>query len=166
VYLYNYGEIYNLSIRRGTLNDEERYKINEHIMQTIIMLKKLPFPRTMANVPVIAGGHHERMDGKGYPYQLSDQQMSIPVKMMAVADVFEALTAADRPYKPGKRLSEALNIMTSMVNEQHLNRDVFVLFLQSGIWRDYASRYLLAENVDEVDVAALLQKLVPQQMAS
>ncbi|TDS97699.1 HD domain-containing protein [Rahnella sp. BIGb0236] len=166
VYLYNYGEIYNLSVRRGTLNDEERYKINEHIMQTIIMLKKLPFPRTMANVPVIAGGHHERMDGKGYPYQLSDQQMSIPVKMMAVADVFEALTAADRPYKPGKRLSEALNIMTSMVNEQHLNRDVFVLFLQSGIWRDYASRYLLAENVDEVDVAALLQKLVPQQMAS
>lgn len=165
-YLYNYGEIYNLSIRRGTLNDEERYKVNEHIMQTIIMLRKLPFPRTMANVPVIAGGHHERMDGKGYPYQLSDQQMSIPVKMMAIADVFEALTAADRPYKPGKRLSEALNIMTTMVNENHLNRDLFILFLQSGIWREYADNYLQAGKADDVNIDALLQKLIGQQKAS
>ena len=96
---YNYGEVYNLSIRRGTLNDEERYKINEHIMQTIIMLDNLPFPRTMANVTTIAGGHHERIDGKGYPYQLDHTQMSAQVKMLAIADVFEALTAIDRPYK-------------------------------------------------------------------
>ena len=160
-YLYNYGEIYNLSIRRGTLNDEERYKINEHIMQTIIMLRKLPFPRTMANVPEIAGGHHERMDGKGYPYQLREEQMSIPVKMMAIADVFEALTAADRPYKPGKRLSEALNIMAMMVNESHLNRDLFILFLQSGVWKDYATAFLQAADVDEVDVRTLLGKVAP-----
>lgn len=158
-YLYNYGEIYNLSIRRGTLTEEERYKINEHIMQTIIMLKKLPFPRTMANVPVIAGGHHERMDGKGYPYQLREEQMSIPVRMMAIADVFEALTAADRPYKPGKRLSEALSIMAMMVNENHLNRDLFILFLQSGVWKDYATAFLQAEKVDEVDVRELLDKV-------
>lgn len=158
-YLYNYGEIYNLSIRRGTLTDEERYKINEHIMQTIIMLKKLPFPRTMANVPVIAGGHHERMDGKGYPYQLREEQMSIPVRMMAIADVFEALTAADRPYKPGKRLSEALNIMVMMVNENHLNRDLFILFLQSGVWKTYSTDFLQGANVDEVDVRKLLDKV-------
>lgn len=163
-YLYNYGEVYNLSIRRGTLNEEERYKINEHIMQTIIMLKKLPFPRTMANVPVIAGGHHERMDGKGYPYQLNYQQMSIPVRMMAIADVFEALTAADRPYKPGKMLSEALKIMTAMVNENHLDRELFILFLQSGVWHDYGKAYLQADKVDEVDIAALIQKLGPQNI--
>nr|WP_238382598.1 HD domain-containing phosphohydrolase [Yersinia pestis] len=110
------------------------------------MLKKLPFPRSMANVPVIAGGHHERMDGKGYPYQLTRSQMSIPVRMMAIADVFEALTAADRPYKSGKMLSEALNIMVSMVNESHLDRELFILFLQSGIWHDYAAAYLHAEK--------------------
>jgi HD-GYP domain-containing protein (c-di-GMP phosphodiesterase class II)/cell division protein FtsL len=159
-HLYNYGEIYNLSIRRGTLNDEERYKINEHIMQTIIMLRKLPFPRTMANVPTLAGGHHERMDGKGYPYQLRDEQMSIPVKMMAIADVFEALTAGDRPYKSAKRLSEALNIMAAMVNERHLNRDLFVLFLESGVWHDYAAAYLQPDKIDAVDVSGLMLRLV------
>nr|WP_231566305.1 MULTISPECIES: HD domain-containing phosphohydrolase [unclassified Serratia (in: enterobacteria)] len=163
-YLYNYGEVYNLSIRRGTLNDEERYKINEHIMQTIIMLNRLPFPRTMANVAIIAGGHHERMDGKGYPYQLNYQQMSIPVRMMAIADVFEALTAADRPYKPGKMLSEALKIMTSMVNDNHLDRELFILFLQSGVWRAYGVAYLQADKVDEVDIEALIDKLGPQNI--
>lgn len=158
-YLYNYGEIYNLSIRRGTLTEEERYKINEHIMQTIIMLKKLPFPRTMINVPVIAGGHHERMDGKGYPYKLREDQMSIPVRILAIADVFEALTAADRPYKPGKRLTEALDIMVTMVNENHLNRDLFILFLQSGVWREYSTIFLPGANVAEVNVQNLLDKI-------
>lgn len=157
--LYNHGEIYNLSIRKGTLNEEERYKINEHIIQTIVMLKKLPFPHTMANVATIAGGHHERMDGKGYPYQLTRLQMSIPVRIMAIADVFEALTAADRPYKPGKLLSESLNIMTNMANENHLDRELFVLFLQSGVWHEYAKAYLQPDNIDPVDITALLSKL-------
>lgn len=163
--LYNRGEIYNLSIRRGTLTEEDRYKINEHIMQTIVMLKKLPFPRTMANVPTIAGGHHERMDGKGYPYQLTYKQMSIPVRMMAIADVFEALTAADRPYKPGKLLSEALNIMLNMVNENHLDKELFILFLQSGIWHEYALAHLQADKVDNVDISVLLQKIGYQEVS-
>ncbi|WP_145524953.1 HD domain-containing phosphohydrolase [Yersinia vastinensis] len=163
--LYNRGEIYNLSIRRGTLTEEDRYKINEHIMQTIVMLKKLPFPRTMANVPTIAGGHHERMDGKGYPYQLTYKQMSIPVRMMAIADVFEALTAADRPYKPGKLLSEALNIMVNMVNENHLDRELFILFLQSGIWYEYATTHLQADKVDIIDISVLLQRIGHQDIS-
>ncbi len=161
---YNYGEIYNLSIRRGTLNDEERYKINEHIMQTIIMLDNLPFPRTMSNVSTIAGGHHERIDGKGYPYQLDHTQMSAQVKMLAIADVFEALTAIDRPYKPGKLLSEALNIMASMVNEHHLDRELFILFLQSGIWNEYAQTYLDQEKTDTVNVSGLLAKVMPPKV--
>lgn len=99
------------------------------------------------------------MDGKGYPYQLTRSQMSIPVRMMAIADVFEALTAADRPYKPGKMLSEALNIMVNMVNENHLDRELFILFLQSGIWRDYAVTYLHAEKVDSIDITILLQRV-------
>ncbi|WON78330.1 HD domain-containing phosphohydrolase [Serratia sp. UGAL515B_01] len=162
--LYNHGEIYNLSIRKGTLNEEERFKINEHIMQTIIMLNKLPFPRSMANVPVIAGGHHERMDGKGYPYQLNYKQMSIPVRMMAIADVFEALTADDRPYKMGKLLSESLNIMVNMVNENHLDRELFILFLQSGVYLDYAHAYLHADKIDSVDVHTMMSKLKPQNI--
>ncbi|CQD51444.1 putative chemotactic transducer-related protein [Yersinia enterocolitica] len=162
--LYNRGEIYNLSIRRGTLTEEDRYKINEHIMQTIVMLKKLPFPRTMANVPSIAGGHHERMDGKRYPYQLTYKQMSIPVRMMAIADVFEALTAADRPYKPGKLLSEALNIMLKMVNENHLDRELFILFLESGIWHEYAIAHLKADKIDDVDISVILQKIGHQNI--
>lgn len=160
--LYNHGEIYNLSIRRGTLSEEERYKINEHIIQTIIMLKKLPFPRAMANVPVIAGGHHERMDGKGYPYQLNYTQMSLTARMLAIADVFEALTADDRPYKPGKLLSESLNIMTNMVNENHLDRELFILFLQSGIWHDYAMKNMKNEKIDAIDINLLLEKIGPQ----
>lgn len=100
------------------------------------------------------------MDGKGYPYQLSEGQMSIPTKMMAIADVFEALTAADRPYKSAKRLSEALNIMTVMVNDNHLNRELFILFLHSNVWQEYALAYLPEDKVDKVDVSLLLDRLV------
>lgn len=151
-YLYNRGELYNLSVRRGTLTDEERYKINEHIVQTIVMLKTLPFPRNMSHVPEIAGGHHERMDGKGYPCRLTGEQMSLTARMMAIADVFEALTAVDRPYKKGKTLSESLGIMANMVQGQHLDPQLFALFLSSGIWYEYARRYMRPEQIDELDI--------------
>jgi HD-GYP domain-containing protein (c-di-GMP phosphodiesterase class II) len=104
-YAYNRGELHNLTVRYGTLTDEERFKINEHIVQTICMLDALPLPDRLANVPRLAGTHHERMDGNGYPCRLTGEDMSIPEKIMAIADVFEALTAVDRPYKRGKTLS-------------------------------------------------------------
>jgi hypothetical protein len=110
--LYNRGELHNLTVRRGTLSDEERYKINDHIIQTIIMLSELPYPRHLRDVPELAGGHHERVDGKGYPRALKSDQMSPVARMMAIADIFEALTAADRPYKKGKPLSVAIKIMS------------------------------------------------------
>lgn len=162
LYLYNHGEIHNLTIRRGTLTEEDRYKINEHIMQTIMMLKKLPFPYTMTNVPEIAGGHHERVDGKGYPYQLTRDQMSIQVRMLAIADVFEALTATDRPYKMANTLTEALNIMINMVNNHHLDRQLFILFLESGVLQRYANIYLQSALIDHIDVPALLAKIKPE----
>jgi HD-GYP domain-containing protein (c-di-GMP phosphodiesterase class II) len=151
-HLYNRGELYNLSVSRGTLTGEERYKINEHMVQTIKMLGELPFPRQLQGVPEIAGGHHEQINGKGYPKGLTGAQMSLQARMMAVADVFEALTADDRPYKPGKTLSEALYIMRRMAVEQHLDADLYELFLRSGVCTEYARRYMKTALIDVDDV--------------
>jgi HD-GYP domain-containing protein (c-di-GMP phosphodiesterase class II) len=155
-YKYNRGEIYNLSIDRGTLTKEERFKINDHIIQTIILLESLPYPKHLRRVPEIAGGHHEKMDGTGYPKRLRGASMSVPARIMAIADVFEALTARDRPYKPAKSLSSAIRIIGSMKRNRHLDPDLVDLFLTSGVWRHYAERFLAAEQIDEPDIAAVL----------
>jgi HD-GYP domain-containing protein (c-di-GMP phosphodiesterase class II) len=147
-WLYDRGEIHNLTIERGTLTQEERYKINDHINQTIAMLAKLPLPRRLAQVPEIAAGHHERVDGRGYPRQLRGEEMSLLARMMAVADVFEVLTAADRPYKPAKKLSEALAIMQTMADSGHLDPEVFALFRRAAVWRPYALDYMPPAQVD------------------
>ena len=153
---YDRGELHNLTVGRGTLTTEERYKINDHIVQTIIMLEKLPFPRHLKDVPEIAGGHHEKMDGTGYPRGLKKAEMSPLARMMAIADIFEALTSVDRPYKKGKPLSEALAIMARMRREQHVDAELFELFLTSGVYRRYAERHLKPEQIDDVDIARLL----------
>lgn len=157
--LYDRGELHNLTISRGTLNSEERYKINEHIIQTIRMLAALPFPAHLAAVPEIATGHHETTDGRGYPRGLTAEQMSPMARMMAIADVFEALTAVDRPYKSGKPLSAALAILVTMARERHLDRELLELFLEAGVWRTYAERFLGPEQCDAVDLEALLAQL-------
>ena len=151
-HLYNRGEIHNLAIGRGTLSDEDRYKINEHIVETIRMLSHLPWPRHLHQVVEFAGGHHERMDGKGYPRQLNSTQMSVPARMMAVADIFEALTAGDRPYKSAKTLSQALGIMAHMRTEGHIDGEIFELFLSAGVYQTYAGRFLSPEQIDAVDI--------------
>ncbi len=145
-------EVRNLCIRKGTLTNEERNKINDHIVQTIRMLNELPFPDHLRRVPEYAGGHHEKMDGSGYPYGLRGEQLSLPARMMAIADIFEALTAADRPYKKAKTVSESLKIMGFMRNDNHIDPDLFDLFLTSGIWKEYAETYLKPEQIDEVDI--------------
>jgi HD-GYP domain-containing protein (c-di-GMP phosphodiesterase class II)/HAMP domain-containing protein len=155
---YDRGEIHNLTVTRGTLTREERYAINDHIVQTIIMLDNLPFPRHLANVPELAGGHHETMDGRGYPRRLTQAQMSPVARMIAIADIFEALTAVDRPYKKGKTLSESLRIMARMRDERHVDADLFELFLTSGAFRQYAAKYLTPAQIDDVDVATLLRR--------
>jgi HD-GYP domain-containing protein (c-di-GMP phosphodiesterase class II) len=151
--LYDRGEIHNLTVGRGTLTAEDRYKINEHMVETIRMLSRLPLPRHLSQVVEIAGGHHEKMDGTGYPRRLRRDQMSWPARMMAIADIFEALTAADRPYKKGKPLSEALAIMARMRDEAHIDPDIFELFLSAGVYRTYAERYLRPEQIDAIDPA-------------
>ena len=151
-FLYNKGELYNLSVRRGTLSAEERYKINEHMVQTLMMLSQLPFPRHLRQVPEIAGGHHEKMDGTGYPKRIGKDQMSPVARMMAIADIFEALTAVDRPYKKGKTLTESLQIMSKMKKEHHIDPDLFDLFLRSGVYLEYAQRFLHPGQIDTVDI--------------
>ena len=154
---YNYGELHNLSIRRGTLTDEERFKINEHIVQTIIMLNTLPLPSHLKRVPQIAGNHHEKMDGSGYPRGLKKDDMSIAERVMAIADIFEALSAADRPYKAAKTLSESVKILGFMARDQHIDPGLFRLFLSSGVYREYGERFLRSDQLDDVDIEPYLR---------
>jgi len=156
-YAYNRGELHNLTVVKGTLTDEERFKINEHIVQTICMLDALPLPDRLANVPRLAGTHHERMDGRGYPCGLTAAEMGIPERIMAVADVFEALTAVDRPYKDGKTLTESLTIMARMVEDGHIDRAVFELFIRSGAYKRYANQHLKPAQIDEVDESLFMK---------
>ncbi|KUE79263.1 hypothetical protein ATO46_19025 [Aeromonas schubertii] len=157
-WLYDRGELHNLTIGAGTLTREERYKINEHIIQTIRMLEALPFPQHLKGVPAMAGGHHERMDGRGYPCAVPAGELDLCTRIIALADVFEALTASDRPYKQPKSLSQALTIMQGMVKGGHLDPTLFALFVRSGLWREYGRRYLSAAQQDEVDTRALLEE--------
>lgn len=150
-------EVLNLSIRRGTLNDEEREIINNHIVATIKMLESLPFPRNLQNVPEYAGGHHEKMDGTGYPKGLKRDEMSVQARIMAIADIFEALTASDRPYKQGKKLSECLKIMGFMKKDQHIDPDIFDIFIKNGVYLDYAEEFLDPDQIDTIDDALLAQ---------
>jgi HD-GYP domain-containing protein (c-di-GMP phosphodiesterase class II) len=153
---FNLGEIYNLSIPRGTLTAEDRYHINDHIVQTIIMLEALPFPKSLKRVPEWAGGHHEKLDGTGYPKGLTKEEMSIPARAMAIADIFEALSARDRPYKTPKKLSECIKILSFMKKDKHIDPDLFELFLTSGVYKEYAAQFLTADQIDEVDISQYL----------
>ena len=161
-YKYNLGELTNLSIKNGTLSEEERYKINDHIVQTITLLSHLALPKHLEQVPEIAGGHHERVDGRGYPRGLVKNNMSVEARIIAVADVFEALTARDRPYKKSKTISVSLRIMADMARNGHLDRDLFEVFVKSGIYKRYAEEYLAPEQLDPVDAEALLSLSWPE----
>jgi len=148
---FNEDEIKNLIIVRGTLTEEERLVINNHIAVTIKMLGQLPFPKHLENVPEYAGGHHERMDGKGYPRGLTRQQLSLPARMMGLADIFEALTARDRPYKDGKKLSACMDILGKMKLDHHIDPDIFDVFVREKVYLQYAREFLTDEQIDEVD---------------
>ena len=144
-------EVKNLTIRSGTLTEEERKVINHHIVATIRMLEALPWPKHLTKVPEYAGGHHERMDGKGYPKGLTREQMSVQARCMGIADIFEALTAKDRPYKKGKTLSESLEILGRMKLNNHVDPDLFDIFVRRKVYRRYAEMFLDAEQIDAVD---------------
>jgi uncharacterized FlgJ-related protein len=144
-------ELYNLSIVRGTLTAEERWIINNHINVTITMLDSLPYPRSLSRVPEYACGHHERMDGTGYPRGLKREEMSVPARIMGIADIFEALTSKDRPYKKAKTLTESLQILGRMKVNHHIDPDLFDVFIREKIYLKYAEKFLEPEQIDEVD---------------
>lgn len=151
--LYNYGEVYNLSVGRGTLTEEERFKITEHVMQSLMMLEQLPLPKNMRRIPEYAGTHHETLIGSGYPRRMDEAEITIPMRIMAIADVFEALTASDRPYKKAKTLSESINILSFLKKDKHIDPALFDLLLTSGVYKRYAEKYLLPEQIDDVDIS-------------
>ena len=142
------NELENLTIKAGTLTAEERQTINHHIVATIKMLEQLPWPKHLKNVPEYAGGHHERMDGKGYPKGLKREEMSWQARMMGISDIFEALTAKDRPYKEGMKLSQALSILENFKNNGHIDPDLHEIFVKAEVYRKYAEEFLGAQQVD------------------
>ena len=148
-------EVENLTIHAGTLTASDREIINHHIVVTIKMLESLPWPRHLKNVPEYAGGHHERMDGKGYPRGLTREQMSVQARVMGIADIFEALTAKDRPYKKGKTLTESLTILGKLKLNGHIDPDLFDIFMHEKVYLDYAQQFLHPEQIDEVDVSKI-----------
>lgn len=148
-------EVYNLNIQKGTLTAEERTIINNHMVATIKMLESLPFPKSLQRVPEYAGGHHERMDGNGYPKGLTRDEMSVPARVMAIGDVFEALTARDRPYKKGKTLTECLTIMGKMTQNHHLDPDIFNVFVSEKVYMQYAEKFMHKDQIDQVDEQAI-----------
>ena len=145
----------NLNIQYGTLMPKEREIINHHIVATIKMLEALPWPKHLVNVPEYAGGHHERMDGKGYPRGLKRDDMSVQARLMGIADIFEALTAKDRPYKPGKTLSASLAILGKMRETGHIDPDLFDVFVREKVYLRYAREFLDPEQIDDVDESAI-----------
>ena len=154
--LYHHGELHNLGIQRGTLTPEDRFKVNEHVIQTLVMLEQLPLPEGLQRIPEYAGTHHETLNGTGYPRGLDASQLSVPARIMAVADIFEALTAGDRPYKPAKTLSEAIALLHRAKCDGEIDGVVFDLFLTSGVYLAYARRFMQPEHIDAVDIAAYL----------
>ncbi|HEX5360997.1 MAG TPA: HD domain-containing phosphohydrolase [Fluviicoccus sp.] len=141
-------EVSFLCIDRGTLSFDERQRINDHMKVTIQMLESLPFPKNLQRVPEYAGGHHEKMDGTGFPKGLKRDQMSWPARMMAIADIFEALTASERPYKPPMKITQALGILQRMRDQNHIDPDLYRLFLEARVWEQYARRFLKPEQLD------------------
>ncbi|MGF1749228.1 HD domain-containing phosphohydrolase [Vibrio cionasavignyae] len=152
-HLYNLGEVYNLTITRGTLTAEDRFKINEHMIGTIKILESIPFPQELSRVPRYASTHHETMKGTGYPRKLKGDELSIPERILVVSDIFEALTASDRPYKTAKPISVAIDIMYKMALDEHIDIETFKLLLSSNAYLVYAQKYLKPEQIDVVDVA-------------
>ena len=153
--LLNDDEVENLSIRRGTLTQAEHDVMKRHMDVTKNILDALPFPKHLSNVSEYALGHHEKLDGTGYPRGLTKDQMSVPARLMAITDIFEALSAVDRPYKKAKPVSECLNILGIMVNNNHLDADIFAVFIESEVYKKYIIEFANPEQLDEVDLNSL-----------
>jgi len=159
-YKYNHGEMYNLSLDKGVFTTEEKYIINSHMIHTIKMLEELPFPKNLKSVPEIAGGHHEKMDGSGFPKKLKKDELSILSRIMRIVDIFETLTSVNKPNKKGRTLSESIKMMDRMRKDDLIDPDIFEVFLTSGTYLEYAKKFLEPYQIDEVDISRYLSGYV------
>lgn len=157
--LFEDNDCSNLKIKRGTLNSEERKIMNDHVKYTYEILNQLTYPKSHKNVTLYASSHHEKLDGSGQPWGLKGEQLPLQSRILAIADIFEALTASDRPYKKGNKLSEAMNILTKMVRAGHIDRELLIFLITSGIYKEYAVEYVKTIQIDEVDEEQILAKL-------
>lgn len=146
------NEIYNLSIKKGTLTAEERKVINNHALISIKMLESLPFPKKLKEVPRIAGGHHEKIGGGGYPFGLKGDEISFEARILAIADIFEALTAHDRPYKDPNSLNQSMKILSFMAKDNELDKDLIKFFVKKGLHLKYAHKHLMPSQMDEIQI--------------
>lgn len=146
------GELHNLSTYKGTLSPEERQKIEQHAIETENILKLLQLPKSYQNITIYAAQHHERPNGKGYPHGLNDNNLFLASKILMLADVFEAITSSERPYKAPKKLSEALHILQKMKDSGQLDANLYKLFIQKKIYLRYAKQYLSPEQIDEINI--------------
>jgi len=142
-------EMHNLSVTKGTLTDEDREVINYHVVATINLLEALPYPKYLRNVPRYAGAHHERLDGQGYPKGLTADELDIQARIIAVADIFEALTAKDRPYKEGLMLSDSIALLKGMADDGQIDPDIVEVFIRDRIFLRYAEQYLDPSQIDD-----------------
>jgi len=158
-YLFSDLEKEDLKIKRGTLNDSEREIMNNHVKYTYEILNQLTYPKKYKNVTLYASSHHEKLNGSGHPWGFTADQLPMQSRILAVSDIFEALTAPDRPYKKGKKLSEAMNILMYNVLDNHIDKDLFEFLIDSGLYKEYAEKYVPAIQIDEVDINKIKEKL-------
>ena len=147
----------NLKIARGTLSDSDRHIMNEHVVLSYELLNKLPYPNHLKKVPFYAGCHHEKIDGSGYPNGYSGDKLPLQARVIAIADVFEGLTAPDRPYKKGYSLSKAMNILKNMVSDNEIDSSLFKLFINEQVYLNYAKNHVDSGQIDKIDEKELLE---------
>jgi hypothetical protein len=148
--IFSDDEFYNLTNALGTITPKDCEVINKHVVTTIKMLESLPYPKSLRNVPRFAEAHHERMDGNGYPNRLKGNQIPLQGRIIAIADIFEALTSKERPYKKELTLMESLKILGAMKENGHIDPDLFDVFISEEVYLQYAEKYLNPDQIDEV----------------
>jgi HD-GYP domain-containing protein (c-di-GMP phosphodiesterase class II) len=141
-------ELENLSVLRGTITATERDIINNHAYLTEKILSNLPWPKKLADIPDIAGAHHEKLDGSGYPQHRYRETLNIQARILAIADIFEALSAQDRPYKKPMTLSQTVRVLNQMGQSGLLDNDIITVFFQSNAHLEYAKRHLSNAQLD------------------
>lgn len=151
-YIITQDEAKLLMVSKGTLTQEEKMIINDHAMVSIDILNKLPFPSQYSDIPSISGAHHEKINGKGYPLGLKGDEISFEARILALADIFEALTASDRPYKKANKLSVAMQILFNMAKDDDIDRGLVKFFYESGLYMEFAKKFLKRENIDKVTI--------------